>query len=69
MSSSVRIRHGVYFSVWRPVASETWRRLLTGVTEDGKELSFQTDKITIAGLVSECDRHSRSLQKKEDLED
>jgi hypothetical protein len=39
------------------------------VTEDGKELSFQTDKITIAGLVSECDRHSRSLQKKEDLED
>ncbi|KFH42985.1 54S ribosomal protein-like protein [Hapsidospora chrysogenum ATCC 11550] len=37
--------------------------------KDGKELSFQTDKITVAGLVSECDRHSRSLQKKEDLED
>ncbi|KAF4123996.1 large subunit ribosomal protein L53 [Geosmithia morbida] len=37
--------------------------------KDGKEMNFQCDKITITGLVNECDRHSRSLQKKEDLED
>lgn len=32
-------------------------------------MNFQCDKITITGLVSECDRHSRALQKKADLED
>lgn len=32
-------------------------------------MTFQCDKITITGLVNECDRHSRALQKKEDLQD
>lgn len=37
--------------------------------EDGKELKFNTGKITIKGLVEEMDRHSRKLQKKADLTD
>lgn len=32
-------------------------------------MTFQTDRMTITGLVAECDRHSRALQKKDDLED
>ena len=32
-------------------------------------MTFQCDKITITGLMSECDRHSRALQKKDDLQD
>jgi large subunit ribosomal protein L53 len=38
-------------------------------TEDGKELKFETDKINIKGVVGECDRHSRQLQKADDLMD
>ncbi|KAM3505882.1 hypothetical protein MY11210_007792 [Beauveria gryllotalpidicola] len=37
--------------------------------KDGKELKFNTGKITIKGLVEEMDRHSRQLQKKADLSD
>ncbi|OAQ98195.1 hypothetical protein LLEC1_02304 [Akanthomyces lecanii] len=37
--------------------------------KDGKELEFNTGKITIKGLVEEMDRHSRKLQKKADLTD
>ncbi|XWW92286.1 hypothetical protein V2A60_000209 [Cordyceps javanica] len=37
--------------------------------KDGKELKFNTGKITIKGLVEEMDRHSRKLQKKADLTD
>lgn len=37
--------------------------------EDGKELDFECDKTNIKGLVGECDRHSRQLQKAADLTD
>lgn len=54
------------------------RRLLWTITrktatneasEDGKELDFECDKTNIKGLVGECDRHSRQLQKAADLSD
>ncbi|KAK7226235.1 hypothetical protein V2G26_014238 [Clonostachys chloroleuca] len=37
--------------------------------KDGKELKFETDKVNIKGVVGECDRHSRQLQKADDLMD
>jgi large subunit ribosomal protein L53 len=37
--------------------------------KDGKEMNFQCDKYTITGVVDQCDRHSRALQKKADLQD
>ncbi|KAI9904861.1 hypothetical protein N3K66_001390 [Trichothecium roseum] len=37
--------------------------------KDGKEMDFACDKISIKGVVNECDRHSRTLQKASDLAD
>lgn len=39
------------------------------ISEDGKELNFNCEKINIKGLVEEVDRHSRQLQKVADLTD
>jgi large subunit ribosomal protein L53 len=32
-------------------------------------MNFDCDKVNIKGLAAECDRHSRQLQKAEDLTD
>jgi large subunit ribosomal protein L53 len=37
--------------------------------KDGKIMNFDCDKVNIKGLAAECDRHSRQLQKAEDLTD
>jgi len=37
--------------------------------KDGQEMNFACDKTNIIGLTNECDRHSRALQKKDDLQD
>lgn len=38
-------------------------------TEDGKLLDLDCENIGIKGLIEECDRHSRVLQKQADLAD
>lgn len=38
-----------------------------GVTEDGKEVKLDTSKMGISDVVEECDRHSRTLQRKDAL--
>ncbi|KAI1843384.1 hypothetical protein JX265_006211 [Neoarthrinium moseri] len=35
--------------------------------KDGKEMSLDGEKLGIKGIVEECDRHSRTLQKQADL--
>jgi large subunit ribosomal protein L53 len=37
--------------------------------KDGKEMSLDGEKLGIKGIVEEVDRHSRALQKQEDLND
>lgn len=37
--------------------------------EDGKLLDLDCENIGIKGLIEECDRHSRVLQKQADLAD
>lgn len=37
--------------------------------EDGKLLDLDCEQMTIQGLIEECDRHSRALQKQADLAD
>lgn len=37
--------------------------------EDGKLLDLDCESMGIKGLVEECDRHSRLLQKQADLAD
>ena len=44
-------------------------QMLTVAIEDGKEMDFACNKIDIKGVVNECDRHSRALQKASDLAD
>lgn len=35
--------------------------------EDGKEVKLDTSKMGITDVVEECDRHSRTLQRKDAL--
>lgn len=37
------------------------------VIEDGKEVKLDTSKMGISDVVEECDRHSRTLQRKDAL--
>jgi hypothetical protein len=39
------------------------------LSEDGKEMKFDCENTNIKGLVIEVDRHSRILQKAQDLSD
>ena len=50
-------------------ASEQSRLWQLTEAEDGQEMKFACDKTNIIGLTNECDRHSRALQKKDDLQD
>ena len=43
------------------------REVLTISTEDGKEMSLDTEKMGINDVVEEVDRHSRMLNRKADL--
>lgn len=40
---------------------------MSGITEDGKEVKLDTSKMGISDVVEECDRHSRTLQRKDAL--
>lgn len=37
------------------------------IAEDGKEMTLDTERLGIKGIVEEVDRHSRALQKQADL--
>ena len=41
---------------------------LTGLfVEDGKDMTIDSENLTIKSVIEEVDRHSRRLQKDEDL--
>ena len=37
------------------------------IAEDGKEMTLDTERLGVKGIVEEVDRHSRALQKQADL--
>ena len=44
------------------------RTVLTSIlTEDGKEMKLDAEKLGIKGVMEEVDRHSRQLSRQEEL--
>lgn len=60
----------IKFSTFTPRAVPVSRRpQLTRIIEDGKEMSMDSSNMGIKVVTEEVDRHSRKLQKEEDLVD
>ncbi|KAI0204739.1 39S ribosomal protein L53/MRP-L53-domain-containing protein [Astrocystis sublimbata] len=49
--------------------TSTEPNLLSVKFKDGKEMKLDGETLGIKGIIEECDRHSRALQKQADLAD